>query len=149
VKEYIVEDSIKRKGKGKIVPIEEHIEVINITTPENPTFKRLKKQLKEARTKIAQLKGEGLFEKNNLNDLMDMYIETIHKAIFVAKRFLPLHRKLKNLYRQNKDLRAQIRKLKMELQTFKEELLRGIWMCWRNFPQEGVPDSKIKKYEMF
>jgi hypothetical protein len=41
-KEDIVEAPIKRKGKGKIVPIEEHIEVIDITTPpENTTFKRM------------------------------------------------------------------------------------------------------------
>ena len=102
-----MEAPIKRKGKGKNVLIEEHIEVIDITTPlENPTFKRLNKQIKEARNEIANLKGEGLVERKKLNDLMDMYMETIDKARFVAKRFPPLHRQLKNLYRQNKDLQA-------------------------------------------
>jgi hypothetical protein len=92
-KEYIVEAPIKRKGKGKIVPIEEHIKVIDITTPlENPTFKRMNRQLKEPRNEIANLKGEWLVERKKLNDLMDMYLETIDKARFVAKRFMPLHR---------------------------------------------------------
>jgi hypothetical protein len=72
--EDIVEAPIKRKGKGKTEVVENHIEVIDITTPpENPTFKRLNKQLKEARKEIANLKGEGLDERKNLKDLMDMY----------------------------------------------------------------------------
>jgi hypothetical protein len=122
-KEDIVEAPIKRKGKGKVEVVEKHIEVIDITTPpENPTFKRLNRQLKEARKEIANLKGEGLAERKKLKDLMDMYLETIDKARFTAKRFLPLHRQLKNLYRQNRDLQAQIRRLKLELQPFKEEL---------------------------
>jgi hypothetical protein len=56
-KEDIVEAPIKRKGKGKVVVVEKHIEVIDITTPpKNPTFKRLNRQLKEARNEIANLK---------------------------------------------------------------------------------------------
>jgi len=46
---------------------------------------------------------------------MDMYRETIDEAKFTARRFMPLHRKLRNLYRQNRDLQSQIRKLKVEL----------------------------------
>jgi cell division protein FtsB len=68
------------------------------------------------------LKGEGLAERKKLKDLMDMYLETIDKSRFTTKRFLPLHRQLKNLYRQNMDLQAQIKRLKLELQPFKEEL---------------------------
>jgi len=92
VKENIVEAPIKRKGKGKIVPIKDPIEVVDITTPpENPTFKRLKRQLKEARAKIVKLKREELVEKN-LSDLMDMYHGTLVKAKFIDKIFIPLHR---------------------------------------------------------
>jgi uncharacterized protein (DUF3084 family) len=121
-----VEAPINIKGKSKIVPIEEHIEVIEITTHlENLAFKRMNKHLKEAKTEIANLKREGLVERKKLNDLMDMYLETIDKASFVAKRFMPLHRQLKNLYIQNRDLQAHIRKLKLELQPFKEELAKS------------------------
>jgi hypothetical protein len=139
-KEDIVEAPIKRKGKGKILPIEDNIEVIDITTrPESPTFKRKNRQLKEAGTEIANLKVEGLVERKKLNDLMDMYLENIDKARFVAKRFLPLHRKLKNLYRQDKYLQAQIRKLELELQPFKEEISKRnldvlSFLPWQVFP---------------
>jgi uncharacterized protein YaaN involved in tellurite resistance len=63
-----------------------------------------------------------LAERKKLSDLMDMYRETIDKAKFVAKIFMPLHRQLQNLYGQNRGLQAQIRRLKLELQPFKEEL---------------------------
>jgi hypothetical protein len=82
----------------------------------------LGKQLKEDRKEIVNLKGEGLVERKKLKDIMDMYIETIDKSKFIEKRFLPLHRRLKNLYRQNIGLKAQIRRLKLELKPFKEEL---------------------------
>jgi peptidoglycan hydrolase CwlO-like protein len=68
-------------------------------------------------------KGE-LVAKKNLNGLMDMYHETIEKARFIAKRFQPLNRQLRNLYRQNKSHQAQIRKLNMELQPFKEDITK-------------------------
>ena len=116
-----MEAPIKRKGIDKTLPIEEHIEIIDIMTPlENPTFKRMNKQLKEARNEITNLKREGFVERKKLSDLMDMYLETIDKSKFVVKIFMPLHRKLKNLYRKKKDLQAQIRRLKLELQSFRE-----------------------------
>jgi hypothetical protein len=46
----------------------------------------------------------------------------IFKVDFLAKRFFPLHKKLKNVYRQNKTHQAKIRKLKAELQPFREEV---------------------------
>jgi uncharacterized protein YaaN involved in tellurite resistance len=55
---------------------------------------------------------------------MGMYHDTIDKEAFLAKRFLPLHRQLRNLYRQNRSHQAQIRKLKAELHPFKEELAK-------------------------
>ena len=120
-----MEAPIKKKCKGKVVAIEMHIEVIEIISPlENRTFKRMNRQVKEARNEIANLKGEGLVERKKWNDLTDLYLETIDKAKFVEKKFLPLHRQLKNLYRQKNDLQAQIRKLKLELQPFKEELAK-------------------------
>jgi hypothetical protein len=65
-----------------------------------------------------------LVEKKKLNELMEMYHETIDKAKFIAKRFRPLHRQLRNLYRQNIAYQSQIRRLKMELQPFREELAK-------------------------
>jgi hypothetical protein len=63
-----------------------------------------------------------LVSKRKLKGLMDMYHETIDKAKFIAKRFQPLHRQLKNLYRQNIAHQTQIKELKAELSNFKEEL---------------------------
>lgn len=88
--EVISEAPVKRKDKGKIGVVEKHIEVIDITTPsENPTFKRLIRQLRDARKEVACLKEEGFAERKKLKDLMDMYKETIDLARFTAKRFLP------------------------------------------------------------
>ena len=82
---------IQRKGKS--VPIKNPIEIVDIKTPpENPTFKRLNRHLKEARTEISKLKREDLVEKKKLSDIMDMYHGTLEKANFIAKRFRPLHR---------------------------------------------------------
>jgi hypothetical protein len=68
------------------------------------------------------LKGQGLAERKKLSGLMDMYQETTHEAKFTARRFLPLHRQLRNLYRKNKDLQSLIIKLKLDLHPFKEEI---------------------------
>jgi hypothetical protein len=69
VEKVIVRSPIQRKGKS--VPIKDPIEIVDITTtPENPTFKRPNRQLKEAITEIAKLKREELVEKNKLNELM-------------------------------------------------------------------------------
>jgi SNF2 family DNA or RNA helicase len=113
--------------KGKSIVVEELVEIIDTTTPQkerNHTFKWLNKQLKEARVEIYEMKKGELVENNNLNGLMDRYYEIVNKAIFIDKRFRPLHRKIKNLYRQNKAYQAQIRRLKMELQPFIEELAK-------------------------
>jgi hypothetical protein len=68
------------------------------------------------------MKKRESVSKNKIKGLMDMYHETIDKAKLISKRFLPLHRQLKNLYRQNKAHQTQIRELKAELHPLKEEL---------------------------
>jgi hypothetical protein len=78
VKEDIVGVSIQKKGKS--IVFEEHVEIIDITTPQeerNPTFKRLKRQLKEARDEVDELKKEELVLERKIKGLMDMYHETI------------------------------------------------------------------------
>ena len=57
-----------------------------------------------------------------MKELMDMYKETLELAKFIARRFFPLHRQLRNLYRQNKGLQSQKKNLKEELQPFKDDL---------------------------
>jgi hypothetical protein len=68
-------------------------------------------------------KGE-LVAKKKFKRLMDLYHEIVDKPRFIAKRFWPLHKQLRNLYRHNKAHHEQIKKLKMELQPFKEELAK-------------------------
>jgi hypothetical protein len=121
--EAITKAHVKKKHKGKGENVENPIEIIYITTPpDSPTFKRLIRQLKDARKEIFHLKGEGLAERKKMKDLMDMYKETIELAKFTTRRFLPLHRHLRNLYRRNRDLQSQNIKLKEELQPFKYDL---------------------------
>jgi hypothetical protein len=94
---------VHKKDKGKDKAIEKPDEVINISTPpDNPTFKTLIRQLKDARKEVAHLKGEILTERRKMKELIDMYNETLDMAIFTARRLLPLHRQLKTLYRKNR-----------------------------------------------
>jgi hypothetical protein len=62
------------------------------------------RQLRDARKEIVHLKGEVLAERRKMKQLMDMYKENLELAKFTTRRFMPLHRQLRNLYRQNKDL---------------------------------------------
>jgi hypothetical protein len=71
---------------------------------------------------VAHLKEESLTERRKMKELMDMYNETLDLERFTARRFLPLHRQLKNLYRKNRSFQSQNRKLKEELQPFKDDL---------------------------
>jgi hypothetical protein len=111
--------------KDKVQFSKKPMEVIDINTPpheSNPTFKRLRRQLKDAKTEIDKLKKEDLESRIKLKDMLDLYEETIDKARFMAKRSFPLHRKLKNVYKQKRACQAEIRKLKAELQPFKEKV---------------------------
>jgi hypothetical protein len=68
------------------------------------------------------LKKENLEARIKLKDILELYEETIDKSIYMAKRYLPLHRKLKNVYKQKKYCQVEIKKLKVELQPFKEQV---------------------------
>jgi hypothetical protein len=57
------------------------------------------KQIRDAKKEVSRLREEGLAERKKLKDLMDMYKETIDLARFTTKRFLPLHRHLRNIYK--------------------------------------------------
>jgi hypothetical protein len=101
----MTEASVQKKEKGKGEAIENHVEVININTPsDNPTFKRLIRQLRDARKEVSRLKGERLTERRRMKELMDMYNETLDMSRFTTRRFLPLRRKLKTLYRKNRSI---------------------------------------------
>jgi hypothetical protein len=90
VKYVAVGVSSQRKGKSTYV--EDPIQIVDKTTPqENPTFKRLKRQLKEARVEVEKMKKKDLAFKKELNETLDMHHKTIYKANLLAKRFLPLH----------------------------------------------------------
>jgi hypothetical protein len=67
---------VQQKDKGEA--IEKPVEVININTPpSNHTFKRLIRQLREARKEVARLKEESLSERIKMKELMDMYSNTL------------------------------------------------------------------------
>jgi hypothetical protein len=113
--------------KDKAQPSKQPIEIIDINTPpheSNPTFKRLRRQLKEARTANDKLKKKDLETRVKLKAMLDLYEETIDKENFIAKRSLPLHRKLKNMYKQKRACQAEIRKLKAELHPFREQVAK-------------------------
>jgi hypothetical protein len=111
---------VQQKDKGEA--IEKSVKVININSPpSNHTFKRLIRQLREARKEVSHLKEESLFEIK-MKELMDMYNNTLDLTRFAASRALPLHKQLKNLYRKKRGFQSQNRKFKEELQHFKDEL---------------------------
>ena len=100
-----------------------HVETVHITTPpSSQTFKRLIRQLKDARKEVAHLKAEAMSDRIKMKELMDGYNHTLYLARFAARRAQPLHRQLKNLYRKNRYFQSQNRKLKEELQLFQDEM---------------------------
>jgi hypothetical protein len=99
------------------------VETVHVTTPpDNQTFKRLIRQLRDARKEVAQLKAKAMSDRVKMKELMDGYNHTLDLARFAARKAQPLHRQLKNLYRQNKGFQSQNRKLKAELQHFQDEV---------------------------
>jgi len=63
-KEIPVKDDavgVSSQRKGKSIVVENPVEIIDITTPQeesNPTFKRLKRQIKEARSEVDKMRKE-------------------------------------------------------------------------------------------
>jgi hypothetical protein len=128
----------KDKGKGikkpdeidKVIPMQQEeetmknpVETVHVTTPPgSQTFKRLIRQLRDARKEVAHLKAEAMSDRVKMKELMDGYNHTLDLARFAARKAQPLHRQLKNLYRQNKGFQSQNRKLKAELQHFQDEV---------------------------
>jgi hypothetical protein len=111
---------VKRKDKGE--SMEKPIGAINIITPpSNHTFKRLIRQLKEARKEVARLKDEILEDRRKMKELMDNYSNTLDLEKFAAITPLPLHKQLNNLYMLNRGFQSQNRKLKEEPQHFKDD----------------------------
>jgi chromosome segregation ATPase len=99
------------------------VETVHITTPPgSQTFKRLIRQLRDARKEVAHLKEDAMSDRVKMKELMDGYNHTLDLARFAARKAQPLHRQLKNLYRQNKDFQSQNRRLKAELQHFQDEM---------------------------
>jgi hypothetical protein len=137
-KEEIPVQKKKDKGKGikkpveidKVIPMQQEeetmknpVETVHITTPpSSQTFKRLIRQLRDARKEVAHLKEEAMSDRVKMKEIMDGYNHTLDLARFAARKAQPLHRQLKNLYRQNKDFQSQNRKLKAELQHFQDEM---------------------------
>jgi hypothetical protein len=99
------------------------VETVHVTTPlEHQTFKRLIRQLRDARKEVAQLKAEAMSDRVNMKELMDGYNHTLDLERFAARKAQPLHRQLKNLYRQNIGFQSQNMKLKAELHHFQDEV---------------------------
>jgi len=78
-KHILVKDDTKKappEEKGKYQSFMQPIEVVDITTPHNeinPTFKRLKRQIKEARAEVDKLKKEDLGSRKKLKEMLGMY----------------------------------------------------------------------------
>jgi hypothetical protein len=70
------------------------------------------------------LKKENLDARIKLKDILELHDNTIDKAIYMVTRYLPLHRKLKNVYKYKRACQAEIRKLKAELKPFKEQVAK-------------------------
>ena len=71
VNDNVAENSAQRKGKSKY--FDKPIKIVDITTPQdesNPTFKSLKRQLKEARFEGDKLEREYLDSRNKLKGVM-------------------------------------------------------------------------------
>jgi hypothetical protein len=90
VKSDVAEISAQRKGKSKLV--EQPIEIVDITTPQeesNPTFKRLKRQLKEARVEVDRMKKEDLSVRRKFKEVLDIHVSPLTRKILWLKYYFP------------------------------------------------------------
>jgi hypothetical protein len=81
--------------KGKSIVFENPVQIFDITTPQeesNPTFKRLKRQLKEEMVEVDKMRKEYLSFINKFKEVMDIHRNSINKETFLAKISFPLHR---------------------------------------------------------
>jgi predicted transcriptional regulator len=63
------------------------IETVHVTAPpDSQNFKRLIRQLREARKEVAQLKREAISNRSKITELMDGYNDTLDLARFAARR---------------------------------------------------------------
>jgi hypothetical protein len=143
-KEKTLVQKKKDKGKGikkpdetdKAIPMQREeetmqnpIETVHVTTPDSQTFKRLIRQLRDARKEVAQLKTEAMSDKVKMKELMDGYSHTLDLARFAARKAQPLHRQLKNLYRtEASSLRTG--SLKQSCSIFKMKWLKETCRYW-------------------
>jgi len=100
VEDSAIEASTQQKDKAQ--PSKKPIEIIDINTApheSNPNFKRLRRQLKDARDENEKLKKENLEARIKMKDMIELYEETLDKERYMSKRSLPLHRQLKNVYK--------------------------------------------------
>jgi hypothetical protein len=139
-KEKVVVQEKKHKGKGfektnetcKETPIQMEekdennpVETAHVSNPlGNQTYKRLIKQLRDARREISHLKEEYMVHLAQMNELTTGYNCTLDLARFTARKDLPLRKQLKNIYRQNRGFQAQNMKLKEELNHFQDEVTK-------------------------
>jgi hypothetical protein len=54
--------------------------------PDSQTFKRLIRQLKDARKEVAKLKEEAMSDRAKMTELMDGYSHTLDLERFAARR---------------------------------------------------------------
>ena len=92
----------KDKGKGiknpdeivKAIPMQHEeetmkktVETVHVTTPpDNQTFKRLIRQLRDARKEVAHLKAEAMSDRIKMKELMDGYNHTLDLASFSSRK---------------------------------------------------------------
>ena len=60
--------------------------------PDSQTYKRLIKQLRDARKEIARLKAEDKVHLAHMNELMIGYNHTLDLTRFTVRKALPLHK---------------------------------------------------------
>jgi hypothetical protein len=73
---------VSSQRKGKSIVVEKPVEIIDITTPKkerNHTFKRLKRQLKETRVEVDEMKKGELVAKKKLKDSWTCIMKLLKK----------------------------------------------------------------------
>ena len=88
--------------------------------------KILKRQLKEAQAGILQLREENMKMKRKIEKHLDLCEEALEKNKRMVKRYLPLHKQMKNMYRQNRTLKAKDRLRKEQIAKRNLDLLAQV-----------------------
>jgi hypothetical protein len=82
--------------------------------------------LKEAQAEIVKLREENRQMKEKIAEHLDLCEEALENRKIMVKRYLPLHKQMKNIYKKNRTLKTKDRLRKEQMEKRNLDLLAQV-----------------------